>query len=116
MYASPSIRTVNNNNNIIINNNSVVLVPALTILTKRPPLVGKVSDNFCGQRVLHGQHSRFLQLYSISVSSKELLNCTHEAEWTLFQTLYFSQNLVVPGIKPRPWTALLIFYIQVGAQ
>jgi hypothetical protein len=32
---------------------------------------------------------------------KYLLNCTHEAEWTLFQTHYFSENLVLPGIEPR---------------
>jgi hypothetical protein len=31
---------------------------------------------------------------------KELLSCTHEAEWTPFQTHYFSENLVVPGIEP----------------
>jgi hypothetical protein len=30
------------------------------------------------------------------------LNCTHEAEWTPFQTHYFSENLVVPGIEPGP--------------
>jgi hypothetical protein len=35
-------------------------------------------------------------------SSKLLLSCTHEAEWTPFQTLYFSENLVVPGIEPGP--------------
>jgi hypothetical protein len=35
-------------------------------------------------------------------SSKLLLNCTHEAEWTPFQTHYFSENLVVPGIEPEP--------------
>jgi hypothetical protein len=35
-------------------------------------------------------------------SSKQLLNCTHETEWALFQTQYFSENLVAPGIKPRP--------------
>jgi hypothetical protein len=28
------------------------------------------------------------------------LNCKHEAEWSLFQTQYFSENLVAPGIKP----------------
>jgi hypothetical protein len=33
-------------------------------------------------------------------SFKKLLNCTHEAEWTSFQTHYFSENLVVPGIEP----------------
>jgi hypothetical protein len=31
----------------------------------------------------------------------QLLNCTHEAEWTLFQTHYFSENLVVLGIEPE---------------
>jgi hypothetical protein len=34
------------------------------------------------------------------VSSKQLLSCTHEAEWTPFQTHYFSENLVVLGIEP----------------
>jgi hypothetical protein len=33
-------------------------------------------------------------------SSKQLLNCTHEAEWTTFQMHYFSENLAVPGIEP----------------
>jgi hypothetical protein len=35
-------------------------------------------------------------------SSKQLLSFTHEAEWTPFQTRYFSENLVAPGIEPRP--------------
>jgi hypothetical protein len=35
-------------------------------------------------------------------SSNWLLNCTHEAEWTPFQTHYFSENLVVPGIVTGP--------------
>jgi hypothetical protein len=35
-------------------------------------------------------------------SSKQLLNCTHEAEWSPFQTHYFSENLVVPGLEPGP--------------
>jgi hypothetical protein len=29
-----------------------------------------------------------------------LLNYPHEAEWTPFQTHYFSENLVAPGIEP----------------
>jgi hypothetical protein len=33
-------------------------------------------------------------------SIKYLLSCTHEAEWTPFQTHYFSENLVTLGIKP----------------
>jgi hypothetical protein len=30
---------------------------------------------------------------------KWLLNYPHEAEWTPFQTHYFSENLVAPGIE-----------------
>jgi hypothetical protein len=37
-------------------------------------------------------------------SIKKLLNCTHEAEWTPFQTHYFSENLVAPVIEPGPMT------------
>jgi hypothetical protein len=36
------------------------------------------------------------------LSFKYLLSCTPEAEWTPFQTHYFSENLVVPGIDPGP--------------
>jgi hypothetical protein len=31
---------------------------------------------------------------------KLLLNYPHEAEWAPFQTHYFSENLVAPGIEP----------------
>jgi hypothetical protein len=34
------------------------------------------------------------------LSLKYLLNYPHEAEWTPFQTNYFSENLVAPGIEP----------------
>jgi hypothetical protein len=33
---------------------------------------------------------------------KQLLSCTHEAEWTPFQTHYFSESLVAPGIELGP--------------
>jgi hypothetical protein len=33
-------------------------------------------------------------------SLKKLLNYPHEAEWTAFQSHYFSENLVEPGIEP----------------
>jgi hypothetical protein len=36
------------------------------------------------------------------LSIKKLLSCTHEDEWTPFQTHYFSENLVVPRIEPGP--------------
>jgi hypothetical protein len=35
-------------------------------------------------------------------SFKYSLNSTHKAEWTPFQTRYFSENLVAPGIETRP--------------
>jgi hypothetical protein len=36
------------------------------------------------------------------ISSKYLISCTHEAEWTTFQTHYFSENLIAPGIESGP--------------
>jgi hypothetical protein len=39
---------------------------------------------------------------SLTISSKQFLNCTHEAEWTRFQIHYFSENLVTPGMEPGP--------------
>jgi hypothetical protein len=33
---------------------------------------------------------------------KQLLNCTHVAEWTPFLTHYFPENLVAPRIEPGP--------------
>jgi hypothetical protein len=32
----------------------------------------------------------------------EAVYYTHEAEWTPFQTHYFSENLVASGIEPGP--------------
>jgi hypothetical protein len=34
-----------------------------------------------------------------TISSKWLLNSTHQADWTPFQTHYFSENLIVLGIE-----------------
>jgi hypothetical protein len=61
---------------------------------------------FRGYRVvsttnLHGHILGFLD-WNYYYSSKKLLSCTHEAEWTLFPTHYFSENLIEPGIEPRP--------------
>jgi hypothetical protein len=48
-------------------------------------------------------HSHILAFLDRSrhFSFKYPLSCTHEAEWTLFQT-HHSENLVAPGIKPEP--------------
>jgi hypothetical protein len=47
-------------------------------------------------------YSRILSFIDRSryFSIKKLLGCTHEAEWTSFQTHYFF--LVVPEIEPGP--------------
>jgi hypothetical protein len=51
------------------------------------------------------------RLEPLLLSSKELLCCTREAEWTPFQTHHFSENPVVPGmvfgiltIRPLRWS------------
>jgi hypothetical protein len=43
-----------------------------------------------------------LYIGAATFSSNQLLSCTHEAEWTLFETHYLSENLVMPGIEPGP--------------
>jgi hypothetical protein len=48
----------------------------------------------------HGRNLGFLDPGVVSFPFKQLLNCTHEAEWTPFQTHYFSENLIAPGIEP----------------
>jgi hypothetical protein len=37
---------------------------------------------------------------AVALSSKYLLNCIHEAEWTPFLNHYPSENLVAPEIEP----------------
>jgi hypothetical protein len=88
---------------------SVALVRKRTIPTEQPPLVGEVSVNFCGKRVSHGQGNGSPQPYSwisrlkpLLFLTSKLLSRTHEAEWTPFQTHYFSENLVAAGIEPGP--------------
>jgi hypothetical protein len=76
--------------------------------TEQPPLVGEVSANFSRENVEWSVQripiAVFSDLYTgaATFSFKEVLSCTHEAEWTPFQTHYFSENLVVPGIDPGP--------------
>jgi hypothetical protein len=41
------------------------------------------------------------QTRAATISSKKLLNCIHEAEWTPFQTHYFSENPVAPANRTR---------------
>jgi hypothetical protein len=51
-------------------------------------------------------------------SFKYVLSCTHEAKLIPFQTHYFSENLVVPGIDPGPldlWPVTLTTTPQRGS-
>jgi hypothetical protein len=57
--------------------NSVALVRKRTIPTERPSIVGEVSANFCGQRVLCGQRNEFPRpLISVFQSSSSSIVLT----------------------------------------
>jgi hypothetical protein len=71
------------------------------IPTKRPPLVGEVGAKFAVRRYrvvratdLSGRQYRFSRSEPLLFHS----SYPHEAEWASFQTHYFSENLLVPGI------------------
>jgi hypothetical protein len=49
----------------------------------------------------YGHNLGFLDR-AATTSFKQLLSCTHEAEWTPFQTHHFSENLVVPEMELGP--------------
>jgi hypothetical protein len=49
-----------------------------------------------------GRNLGFLDRSRYFFLPRYLLNCNHEAEWTPFQTHYFSENLVAPGIELGP--------------
>jgi hypothetical protein len=73
----------------------MVRVRERTIPTERPPRVGEVIWQLLRWRVPRGQmtdpYGRILGFLDRSpyFSIKYLLSCTHEAEWTPFQTHYF---------------------------
>jgi hypothetical protein len=80
-----------------------------TIPTERLQFVGEVSANVWGQRVLRGQRDGSpTAVFSIFLDRTRYfpfqvaLQLYSEAEWSPFQTLYFSENLVLPGIESEP--------------
>jgi hypothetical protein len=87
--------------------NSMVLVRERTIPTERPPLVGEVIANLCGERVPRGQRDGSLRPYS-RVSRQEPL-LSYQVAPQLYSRgwvdpvpdplLFF---LVVPGIERGP--------------
>jgi hypothetical protein len=79
--------------------NSVASVHERTIPTERPLFVGEVSVNSSADIGCHvvsvtDPYGRILnfQTGAATFSFTQLLNCTHEFEWTLFQTHYFSTS------------------------
>jgi hypothetical protein len=56
------------------------------------------------QRILTALNLGFLD-------PEPLLSYTHEAEWTPFQSHYFSENLVAPGIEPGTGQYSYLLYI-----
>jgi hypothetical protein len=57
----------------------------------------QTAENKLLSRVGRGQATS-----AATFSSKYLLTCTHEAEWSPSQTHYFSENLVAPEIELVP--------------
>jgi hypothetical protein len=76
------------------------LSPRRTIPTEETALVGEVNANVCVERVSRDHHDGSLRPYS-RFSRPELLSCTHEAEWTPFQTHYFSEKSGSAGSRTR---------------
>jgi hypothetical protein len=69
------------------------------LLAKIAPIF---ADRGCHVVIVTDPYGRILGFLdrSRNFSIKYLLSCTHEAEWTPFQTHCFSENLVVLGIEP----------------
>jgi hypothetical protein len=70
-------------------------------------LVSTFADSGCSVVSMTDPYGRIFEFLDQShyFSFQVAFNCTHEAEWTEwtpFQTHYFSENLVVPGIEPGP--------------
>jgi hypothetical protein len=93
---------------VALNLNSVASVRRRTLPTERPPLVGEVSANLGGFKLSRGQRNGSLRPYSGLSRPEPLLflpnsrSVVLEAEWTPFQTHYFSENAVDSGIEPGP--------------
>jgi hypothetical protein len=78
---------------------------AFSLQSNYNSLLANFSVNFCGYRgVMWSAQCVPINLgfldQSHYFSFKQLLNCPHEAEWILFQTCHYSENLVVPEIEP----------------
>jgi hypothetical protein len=105
--------------------NSVALVRDRNVPTKRPLFLAKLVPPFADRefRVVKATDPLCYVLGFESgvaaISSKSLLSWTHEAEWTSFQTHYFSENLLLQGTKPectllpRNITFILLLLIPV---
>jgi hypothetical protein len=101
-------RYFNNNNNN--NNKTPWSEPASELyLTSDRRLSAKLLSTFedrgCHVVSLMDPYGRilgFLDQSSYFFSFKWLLSCTHEAEWTPFQTHYFLENVVAPIVELRP--------------
>jgi hypothetical protein len=76
--------------------------------TRTSGSVARISDHLTTEAVIFSKHLKIqllpqwkLTTSLLHISLRELLSCTHEAEWTPFQTHYFSEILGALGIEPR---------------
>jgi hypothetical protein len=88
----------------------VALIRERAILTEPQALVGDVSAKFlrieeCRVISATDPHDHILGFLDRNrqFTFDQLLSYTQEAEWTAFQTHYFLEILVAPGIELRPW-------------
>jgi hypothetical protein len=108
IYNSEVLVHAEHEKNTMLKKNSMVCVLERTIPTERPPLVGEVSANFCGERVPHGQDDGALRPYSRFSRQEPLLfyqvapqlSSTRLSGPRSRPTTFFF--LVVPGIESRP--------------
>jgi hypothetical protein len=82
--------------------NSMLTVRMRTIPTEGPSRLAKPVPTFSRLSVLRGQRNGYLRpLMSHRPEPLLFLQVApHEADWTPFQTHFYSEHLVAPGIEP----------------
>jgi hypothetical protein len=82
------------------------LSPQANYIDAATAAVGEVIGDFCWHMLLCGQRNGSLRhiisgfLTEASISSKQLLNYPHKADWSPFQTHYLLRNVVATVHEP----------------
>jgi hypothetical protein len=81
--------------------NSVALVRKRNIPIERPPLSAKLVPNLRIEGVVWTAQQIPTAVNLDFLDPEPFVSYPHEAEWTPFQSHYFSENVVAPGIESR---------------